>query len=551
MRSGGLFRPGEIADISSGTQLERMEPNMSHAAAASPSPSTINGAPVGAATVGSQLHASPAIRAAVKTIVAELKAKSALITDSRPPNPALKESYEALMKRCADVRGRPLLYPYVGSGAGNGALVELADGSVKWDMICGIGVHFFGHSDADLAEAALLAGVDDTVKHGNLQSNFEAYGFAEALLNEAKKNSKLKHAYIATGGAMANENALKVCLQKKFADNLTSLAGGANVKIETLLANCSAQQRVIAFKDCFMGRSITMANIGDNHQGREGMPGAIPVDYMPFWDAAAAERMASGPAGKKRFIDMCVAHLEQYIHRYPGAHACFIFELVQGEGGFHVGDRDYFKALMDVCKNYKIAVWDDEIQSFGRGRNMFAYETFNLGEYVDVFCVGKMTQACATLWTEAFNPKSALLSGTFTGEGLSFRVGQRVIERLRDGGYYGDNGIIARHEAAFRTHAKALIDKHPEWFPAVPELNGGGEKLVGGSGGMMRFTPYGGNKEKILKAAKTCFEEGVILFYCGHGPYHVRMLPPLGVMKLEDWPKVFACIERGMAKAGA
>jgi 4-aminobutyrate aminotransferase-like enzyme len=511
-----------------------------------------------AGTVGSALHSSPAVRAAIAQIAGEVRSKAAQITDVRPGNPALKADYEALMKRAADVRGRPLLYPYIGSGAGNGALVELADGSVKWDMICGIGVHFFGHSDADLAEAALLAGLDDTVKHGNLMTNFEAYRFAEVLLAEAKKHSPLAHAYIATGGAMANENALKVCLQKRFIDNLTALKANPDAKIETLLANHSAQQRVIAFKDCFMGRSLTMANVGDNHQGREGMPGAIPVDYMPFWDPIAAERMGPGAQGKKRFIDMCVWHLEQYIHRHPGAHACFIFELIQGEGGFHVGDRDYFKALMDVCKAHKIAVWDDEIQTFGRTGRMFAYEQFDLGSYVDVFCVGKMTQACVTMWTPEYNPKSAILSGTFTGEGLSFRVGQRIVERLRDGEYYDSivdgravPGLISKHHAAFREQCSALIAKHPEWFPPVHELGGGGDKLIGGTGGMMRFTPYGGNRDKILKAAKALFEEGVILFFCGHGPYHVRMLPPLGVMKLEDWPRVFACVERGMARAGA
>jgi 4-aminobutyrate aminotransferase-like enzyme len=54
-----------------------------------------------------------------------------------------------------------------------------------------------------------------------------------------------------------------------------------------------------------------------------------------------------------------------------------------------------------------------------------------------------------------------------------------------------------------------------------------------------------------MQACKTCFEEGVILFYCGHGPYHVRMLPPMPAMKEEHWPKVFACIERGLAKVVA
>lgn len=478
-------------------------------------PASPSSATSSTSTVGAGLHASPVVKAAIDAIVGELSARSAQITDVRPGNPALKESYEALMARAAAVRGRALLFPYLGSGVGNRALVELADGSVKWDMICGIGVHFFGHSDPDLARAALAAGIDDTNKHGNLASNFEAYGFLETLLAETKKHSRLKYGYVATSGAMANENALKVCMQK---------TGGS---------------RVLAFKDCFMGRSLTMLAVGDNHAGREGLPINTHVDYMPFFDPIAAERM-----GKGRFIDMCVSHLDQYVTRYPGQHACFIFELVQGEGGFNVGDRDYFKALMDYCRAKRIAIWDDEIQSFGRLPRMFAYEQYDLGDYVDVFCVGKMTQGCVTCFTEEYSPKAGLLSGTFTGEGSSFRVGQRVLERLRDGDFYGESGAFAKHHALFREQAKALIAKHPEWFPPVPAVG----DLVGGMGGMMRFTPFGGDKAKIMAAAKACFEEGVILFYCGHGPYHVRMLPPLPVMHESDWPRVFACIERGMAK---
>jgi len=471
-------------------------------------------------TVAESLRKNQALAAAVRTIVEESKRASARLTEVRPPHPGLKESYDALMKRAADVRGRALLYPYLGSGLGNGALVELADGSVKWDMICGIGVHFFGHSDPEFVEAAAWSTIDDTLKHGNLQSGFEPYEFLETLIREASKNSRLKHGYIATGGAMANENALKLCYHKH-----------------------TPASRVIAFKDCFMGRSNTMVQIGDSADGRPGLPLNVLVDYMPFYDPVAAERM-----GHTRFIDMCVSHLTQYTDRYPGQHACFIFELVQGEGGFNVGHRDYFKALMDVCRAKRIAIWDDEIQTFGRTSRMFAYELFDLGEYVDVFCVGKMTQACVTMWTPEYNPKVSLLSGTFTGEGVSFRTGQRVVERLRDGGYYGPEGKIEKHHAEFRKHAKQLIAKHPEWFPTVPEV-GSGDALVGGTGGMMRLTPFGGKKDKINAACKSCFEEGVVLFYCGHGPWHLRMLPPLGVMKIEDWPRVFSCLEKGLGKA--
>ncbi len=498
-------------------------------------------------TVGESLRLSDVVNESVQRIADEVAAHAARITDVRDPDPAMKASYEAMMARASDVRGRALLYPYIGSGVGNGALVELADGSVKWDMICGIGVHFFGHSDRELAEAALLAGLDDTVKSGNLQSGLDPYELCEVVLAEARKGSRLRNAYLSTSGAMANENALKVCFQKRYLDQMRSCTGSDAVPVERLLARASATMRVLAFKDCFMGRSTTMAQIGDNHQGREGLPGGIGVDYMPFWDEIAAERMG----GKKRFIDMGVWHLEQYIERYPGAHACFIFELIQGEGGFNIGDRDYFRALMDVCRRHRIGVWADEIQTFGRGTTMFAYEYFDLGEYIDVLTVGKMTQACMTLWTEDFNPKSGILSGTFIGEGQSFRVGKRIVERLRDGDWYGEHGRFSRHHALFREHCRALIARHPDWFPPVEALGGGGDRLMGGVGGMMRFTPFGGEKASVLKATRTLFDAGVILYYCGHSPYHLRMLPPLPAMKEGDWPRIFERIEKGLAAAAS
>jgi len=485
--------------------------------AATPSSSTIP-----STTLGQQLRARPAVRAALQTLVGEVKSASAQITDIRPPNPGLKESYDALMKRAVEVRGRGLLYPYIGSGLGNGALVELLDGSVKWDMIGGIGVHFFGHSDPDLIEESLLGSLDDTVKQGNLQTNFDAIEFGEVLLAQARKGSRLRHAYVATSGAMANENALKVCYQKHAPAN-----------------------RVIAFKDCFMGRSITMCQIGDTADYRQGVPLSTLVDYMPFYDEAQSKAM-----GATKYIDNAVWQLTQLLDRYPNQHACFIFEMMQGEGGFNVGNRDYFKALMEVCRARRVAIWDDEIQTWGRSPRMFAYELFDLGDYVDVFCVGKMTQACVTLFTEEYNPKPGLLSGTFTGEGPSFRVGRRIIEKLRDGAstFYGDNGSFARHHAAFREQVAALAAKHPAWFPKVVDTQGFEQSHVGGIGGMMKFSPFAGKKEKITAACKHIFDEGALVFYCGHNPYHIRMLPPLPVFKMEDWPRVFACIERGLAK---
>ncbi|HEY4330544.1 MAG TPA: acetylornithine aminotransferase, partial [Phycisphaerae bacterium] len=57
----------------------------------------------------------------------------------RPADGERKIVYEELLKRFGEMRGGNLYYRYLGSGFGAGPLVELADGSVKYDMISGIG----------------------------------------------------------------------------------------------------------------------------------------------------------------------------------------------------------------------------------------------------------------------------------------------------------------------------------------------------------------------------------------------------------------------------
>lgn len=467
-------------------------------------------------TIGASLHANPAVDAAIKSIRAEVERAQRELTGARPPRAELKESLDSWLKRATEVRGRGPLYPYLGSGVGNGPLVELVDGSVKWDLINGIGVHMFGHGDADLIEASIRGSISDLVMQGNLQYNADAIEFGEFLANEAARTSRLKHCFITNSGCMANEAALKVCQQK---------TGGA--------------PRIIAFADCFMGRSTTMSQIGDTAAYRQGIALNILVDYLPFYD----------PEMGQRSIDMTLWHLEQLIHRYPGEHCCLIAELVQGEGGFNTAPREFFVALFEAARKAGIPIWDDEVQTFGRTESMFCFERLNLGEYIDVVTIGKITQACACLYTADFNPKAGLLSGTFAASTSAFAAGLSVLRRLKSGGYYGTDGRISKIFAAYKEHADAFVAKHPAWFPPVTNSLGRTSKtVVAGHGGMMRLTPFGGNKEKIGKLLNNLFEDGVIAFSCGHGPYHLRFLPPVGVMKPEHFGPVFEIMEKSFAR---
>lgn len=476
-------------------------------------------------TLPSPLVGNPAVQRHMDGIVDELRRAQSALTGARPADPARAASFQSLLARTAAVRGRAPIMPYLGTGLGNGPLVELADGSVKWDMLNGIGVHMFGHGDPRMVRAALEAGLSDLCNQGNLSSNPDSVAFAELLVAEARRaGSRLEHAFITNSGCMANEAALKVCMQKR---------GGV-------------ASRVIAFQDCFMGRSITMSQIGDTAAYRQGLPLSTLVDYMPFYD----------PHMGPRSIDLAVWHLEQVVQRYPGQHACFAMELVQGEGGFNTAPREFFVALMEVCKANGIPIWDDEVQTFGRTESMYCFERLQLADYIDVLTLGKMSQACACLMTADMNPKPGLLSGTFTAGSTAFAVGRAALETMRDGGYYGPDGRIAALHRAFREHALRLVKAHPEWFPPIElplgRKAGGPDDpgaFVGGTGGMCRFTPFGGRKEPITKLMQALFVEGVMTFYAGHGPYHIRMLPPVGVMQPEQWTPVFEIVERAMAKA--
>ena len=460
---------------------------------------------------------SPPVAAAIDAIVGELRRAQSSITAARPPDPDLAAVFRDFLERQAVTKGRPPYFSYIGSGLGNGPLVRLRDGSVKWDMINGIGVHMFGHSDPDLVATALRAALGDTVMQGNLQFNPSAIEAAEFLLSEAGRTSALRHCFLINSGALANESALKICLQKN-----------------------APADRVLAFNHCFAGRTTTMVQIGDSAAGRMGIPVTMPVDYIPFFDPDAPD------ASTREALD----RLDGFLARYPGRHACFVMELVQGEGGFNLAPREFFVALMERCSTNGIGVWIDEIQTFGRTHEMFYFEQIGLGEYLDVVTVGKLSQVCACLYTEDYNPQPGLLSATFVGSTVALQVGRRMLSRLRDGGYYGADGRIAQLQAAFRRHMQALVDRRPELFPPIRRPDGTeSTSFYGGVGGMMRFTPFGGVKEKILVALHALFADGVVAFYCGHDPYHIRFLPAVGVMEPAHFEEVFPIVEKALKKA--
>lgn len=425
----------------------------------------------------------PRVQEAKRLLQEALHEHRMALTCVQPPKTALTTSYAQAIAFCENQRSLPLVYPYLGSGFGNGPLVELADGSIKYDFISGIGVHVFGHSSDAWLEASFSATLSDVLMQGNLQQNGETNRVMELF----STLSGLPHCFLSTSGVMANENALKLAFQHK-----------------------PGSTRLLAFQRCFTGRTMTCSQITDKPEFRQGLPLQLAVDYLPFYD----------PNTHQESIQQAVRQLKTYISRYPGAHALFIVECVQGEGGIYPGHRDFFIPLFEICKQENIAIFADEVQTFGRTHQPFAFQHFGLETYIDIAAVGKLTQLCATLFSSTYRPKAGLLSQTFTASSAALFAAEILCKQLlATPDLYGDNGRLAAIHKRFVSHLEPLKNK----------LHG-----PYGLGAMIGFTVGEGEEKMAYQFCRKLFDAGVIAFVAGSHPTRVRLLPPFLSLKDQD-----------------
>lgn len=430
-----------------------------------------------------KLYNDPRYLEAKKLIFAALRDAQKDITKVLPPRAELNTSYAELLDSFARVRGFPLYYPYIGSGIGNGPFVELKDGSIKFDLISGIGAHYFGHSHPDILLASIDGAVSDTIMQGNLQQNFDALELTSLLCSL----SGFDHCFLSTSGAMACENALKIAFQKK-----------------------QPKSRILAFENCFAGRTLALSQITDKPQFREGLPSTVSVDYVPFCNS-----------------ETTIKNLKSHIARYPKQHAVMCLELVQGEGGFWVGSEPIFKEIIEILRANDIAVWIDEVQTFARTQELFAFQHFHLQGLSDIVTIGKAAQVCATLYTKEICPKPGLLSQTFTASASAIHASKQIIDHAMSAGFFGPGGKIAKQHEAFTGGLRNLGIAGPY-----------------GIGSMIGCTLFDGDETKTKHFLQKLFKNGIIAFPAGSNPTRVRFLLPVGAFELSHVEPVMNIIEK-------
>jgi 4-aminobutyrate aminotransferase-like enzyme len=409
-------------------------------------------------------------------------------------------AYRRALREVERLSGRALPFPMLASGTGRGARLRAADGTTKIDFAGGVGVYGFGHGDRDLLETAAVAAAGDTVFQSHLTPGPEYLRLARALLRHA--GPRIKHAWLSITGAIANENALKLILQKH-----------------------SPAEHVIVFDRAFAGHTLALSEFTDRPEFREGLPLRGNVLHVPFFahdDPDSTEHS--------------IARLEAHLDRHPGRIAAMLFELIQGEAGVHTAPRSFFVALMERCRAAKIAIWVDEIQTFARTDELFAFRTLGLEEFVDVVTAGNVLQGSAALFTKKYNPRPGLISGNHAGSTVGMAVGTRIIERLESDGFLGPEGRIAVLGRRVERRFEALRKRLP--------------RIVGersGTGATHAFVPFDGAAEVVEAVQRAAFEEGLLLLSAGTEPTRIRMLLPVNITD-EELEAGFSSLEKALRR---
>jgi 4-aminobutyrate aminotransferase-like enzyme len=411
--------------------------------------------------------------------------------------PLTSAAMMAELDQLARLRGRSAFYPYLGSGVGRGARAMLADGRWVLDLALGIGVHLFGHGNLDLIESAIRAAASDLVMQGNLVFNREYNLLMTALLAHAPRG--MAHCWLSLSGADANENALKIVRQRR-----------------------SGRPGIIAFRGCFHGRTSAMAEITDRPDYRVGQPPTFPVRYLPFYD----RHDPRSPATTNTALHEIIAHEGDQI-------AAIVVELVQGEAGFITAPREFFVPLFEQCRRAGIAIWIDEVQTFGRVSELFATDLLDLAEYADVITVGKVFHGSAVLFRQEFAPDSGLISGTYSGATVPMAVARRIIEKLINEQILGQGGREKQLETRTRDHLERLSRTRPAEISEVD-----------GVGAMIAFRFGDGSLNKTRKFIRRCFDAGLVLYHGGHEPACVRLFLPAGVLTDDELSEAFTIMER-------
>jgi adenosylmethionine-8-amino-7-oxononanoate aminotransferase len=318
---------------------------------------------------------------------------------------------------------------------GDGVYLWDTDGKQYIDGFAGLWNVNVGHGRHELAVAAA-----DQIDEVAFVPTF--FGLSSpAAIDLAAKLAELfpgdlNHIHFASGGAEANESALKIARYYWFLK-------GKPEKIKII-------SRKQGYHGIAMG-ALAATGIPTYHQGfGPGVPGYVhvsaPYDY----------RVNEQNLDEDGFVAQLAKELEETIAR-EGADtiAAMIGEPVQGAGGVIVPPAKYWDAITPILKKHDILLISDEvICGFGRTGEMFGMESYgfqpDIASFAKGVTSGYIPLGGVALSDEVFGtmaePDRMFMHGfTYSGHPVACAVGIRNIQIIEDENLAANAGAMGQY----------------------------------------------------------------------------------------------------------
>ena len=353
-------------------------------------------------------------------------------------------------------------------------VIERGDGVTVWDdkgnalldFSSGWGVVCLGHNHPVILKT-LTDQAGKVIQNPN--SGF-TYSPARAELMSAMMGvlpAGLTKIWFANSGAEANDAALK------------------------LARKITGREAVLALKGSFHGRTLAALSVSGGPDN--------PARYLP--------RLPG-----HYFVES--GNIEHLQSAMQTPLAAVIVELVQGEGGVRALNKDYLKALEQLCKSNGCLLIVDEVQTgFCRTGEFFACERYGLTP--DMMTMGKGIAGGLPFAALAMREEHAALvelgdhGGTYCGNPLTCAVAAAVTTYLQE---HNMPQHVAKLGAAALDDLHALQQQFPE---LITEVRGAGLMLA------MELSDH----ELVWPLTDACQQQGLIVTPTRNGV--VRLLPPL------------------------
>lgn len=389
---------------------------------------------------------------------------------------------------------------------GEGVWLYDVDGNRYLDFSSAISVNNLGYPTHPEVKKAIIEQLDK-LAHGAGTDFYNPYQvmLAKKLVEIAPGDFE-KKVFFSNSGTEANEAAIKLSRQ------------------------ASGRKFFIAFLSAFHGRSmgslaLTASKIVHKEMFYPWMPGVV---HLPYPNPYRNPWGIDGYENPGELVNRVIEYIEEYVFEHlipPDEVAAVFIEPVQGEGGYIVPPKEFFRELRKVLDKHGILLVDDEVQmGLGRTGKMFAIEHFNV--VPDIISLAKALGGGAipigaTIFRRDLDfKKPGRHSNTFGGHALASIAALKtieVIEKLLPN--------IKRLEPLFREKLGELRDK----YEFIGDARGLGLawaiEIVKDK---KSRKPDPGKRGKILYNA---LQKGLVLLGCGKSS--IRIIPPLIISEEE------------------